>query len=108
MPFGRSIDPSAAPCVHVDGADPAPSPRTPAGCEECLATGGRWVHLRLCLACGHVGCCDNSPGRHSSEHARGGDHPLVRSYEPDEDWWYCFADELGFVVEGAPSAPSYT
>jgi uncharacterized UBP type Zn finger protein len=63
------------------------------GCEECLRTGGRWVHLRLCLACGHVGCCDNSPGRHAAGHFRATDHPLIRSHEPGEKWAWCYVDE---------------
>jgi uncharacterized UBP type Zn finger protein len=94
-------------CSHVEGADPAPAPSTPDGCEECLAQGGRWVHLRLCLTCGHVGCCDSSPNRHASAHFRTSSHPLIRSYEPGEDWWWCFVDELAFEVEGAPPAPSH-
>jgi uncharacterized UBP type Zn finger protein len=94
-------------CTHLDGADPAPTPTTPTGCEECLATGGHWVSLRLCLACGHVGCCNDSPARHAMAHHRQSEHPLVRSYEPGQDWWWCYVDEVGFEVEGAPSAPSY-
>lgn len=69
------------------------TPRTPNGCEECLAMGDRWVHLRLCMTCGHVGCCDDSKNRHARKHARGG-HPIVRSFEPGERWLYCFADDL--------------
>jgi uncharacterized UBP type Zn finger protein len=94
-------------CSHAGAADPSPHPRTPRGCEECLATGGRWVHLRLCLACGHVGCCDNSPGRHATAHFGATSHPLIRSYEPREDWWWCYADEVFFEVDGAPRAPSH-
>jgi hypothetical protein len=94
-------------CSHLDGVDPAPSPRTPTGCEECLAGGGRWVHLRLCLTCGHVGCCDNSPGRHATGHFHQAAHPLVRSYEPGEDWWWCYVDDLAFEIDGAPPAPSH-
>lgn len=93
-------------CTHLEGADPAPAPRTPDGCEECLPE-RIWMHLRLCLECGHVGCCDNSPGRHASAHHHETGHPLIRSYEPGEDWWWCFADELSFVVSGAPPAPSH-
>jgi uncharacterized UBP type Zn finger protein len=70
------------------------APRTPEGCEECLRSGGRWVHLRLCLSCGHVGCCDSSPGRHASEHARALAHPIVRSFQPGESWRWCYVDEL--------------
>jgi len=64
------------------------------GCAECLETDGWWVHLRLCLTCGHVGCCDQSPSRHARRHAHTTKHPVVRSYEPDEPWAYCFADDL--------------
>jgi uncharacterized UBP type Zn finger protein len=74
--------------------------RTPAGCEECLATGGRWVHLRLCLSCGHVGCCDNSPGKHATGHFRSTSHPIIRSFERGEDWGWCYVDEL--FIEPAP------
>lgn len=95
-------------CDHVDGLDPAPSPRTPGGCEECLASGTRWVHLRLCLSCGHVGCCDNSPGRHATAHFHAAGHPVIRSYEPGEDWFWCYVDEVGFELADAPAAPSYT
>jgi uncharacterized UBP type Zn finger protein len=74
--------------------------RTPAGCEECLATGSRWVHLRLCLICGHVGCCDNSIGKHATKHFRASQHPVVRSYERGEDWGYCYVDQV--MLEPAP------
>lgn len=95
-------------CVHLeDATDPAPTPRTPEGCEECLPAGSDWVELRICLACGHVGCCDNSPGRHATAHFHASSHPLIRSYEPGEDWWWCFVDELGFEVPDAPPAPSH-
>jgi Zn-finger in ubiquitin-hydrolases and other protein len=69
-------------------------PHTPNGCEECLATGGRWVHLRLCLSCGHVGCCDSSPNRHARKHAKTSGHAIVQSFEPGEDWRYCFVDDV--------------
>ena len=81
-----------AACAHLP-TPPYPAPRTPAGCEECLATGGRWVHLRLCLSCGHVGCCDNSPGRHATKHFQGSHHPVMRSFEPGETWGWCFVDK---------------
>ena len=98
---------SATTCTHLDTVEDV----TPSGdgCQECLQTGGRWVHLRLCMSCGHIGCCDNSPGRHATGHwkAHAG-HPLIRSYEPGEDWWWCYADDLFFEVEGAPPAPSHS
>lgn len=79
-------------CHHLDGISPAP-PRT-RGCEECLATGGQWVHLRRCLHCGHVGCCDNSPGKHASGQFAETGHPVMESFEPGEDWRWCFVDEV--------------
>ena len=93
-------------CTHLDTAQPV----TPSseGCEDCLRTGGRWVHLRLRMRCGHVGCCDSSPNRHATAHARAhADHPQIRSYEPSENWWLCYPDELFFEVDGSPSAPSH-
>ncbi|MGW3965848.1 ubiquitin carboxyl-terminal hydrolase 14 [Amycolatopsis sp. NPDC005003] len=68
-------------------------PRTPQGCQECLSTGTSWVHLRLCLTCGHVGCCDSSPMKHASRHAHAIGHPIVRSFEPGENWRWCYAHE---------------
>ena len=70
------------------------APLTPQGCEECLRTGGRWLHLRLCQECGHVGCCDNSPGKHATKHFHSSGHPIMRSFEPGEDWSWCYVDEL--------------
>jgi len=79
-------------CTHVAGlAEPAPS--TLNGCEDCLREGSRWVHLRLCLSCGHVGCCDSSPRRHATAHFHGTGHPVVRSFEAGEDWRWCFVDQ---------------
>jgi uncharacterized UBP type Zn finger protein len=97
---------ATAPCAHVDLVrDVIPSAQ---GCEDCLRTGDQWVHLRICMTCGHVGCCDSSPNKHASAHWREHqDHPLVRSFEPGEDWWWCYADERGFYVPGAAPAPSY-
>lgn len=65
------------------------------GCEDCLRTGGWWLHLRLCMTCGHVGCCDESPNRHASAHFGTTGHPVIRSFEPDESWLWCFVDEVG-------------
>jgi hypothetical protein len=93
-------------CKHIDPS----SVVTPSseGCEDCLKVGGRWVHLRLCMHCGHVGCCDDSPNRHATAHFREQpDHPVIRSYEPEEDWWWCYVDDLFCEVEGAPPAPSH-
>lgn len=67
--------------------------RTPQGCEECLQLGSAWLHLRLCLTCGHVGCCDSSPMRHARAHAAHIGHPIVQSFEPGESWRWCYVDE---------------
>ena len=69
-------------------------PRTPEGCEECLRTGSTWLHLRLCLTCGHVGCCDSSPNRHATRHHRETGPPVMRTHEPGEDWRWCFVDHV--------------
>ena len=88
-------------CSHLSQIHDV-TPNTPDGCEECLQTGTRWVHLRLCLSCGHVGCCDASPGKHATKHFRSSHHPLIRSYEPGEDWAFCYPDNL--LLEPAPRA----
>ena len=82
-------------CTHLVGLHP-PEPRTPEGCEECLASGSDWVHLRLCLACGHVGCCDESPNKHGTKHFHQTKHPVIRSFEPEDDWGYCYVDDVMF------------
>ena len=82
----------ARPCPHVAAIRPV-APHTTAGCDDCLRSGGTWVHLRLCLTCGHVGCCDSSPNRHARTHAYVSAHPIVQSFEPGEDWRWCYADE---------------
>lgn len=64
------------------------------GCEECLAIGDDWVHLRLCMECGHVGCCDDSKNKHASGHVQASGHPVVRSFEPGERWLYCYPDDM--------------
>jgi uncharacterized UBP type Zn finger protein len=79
-------------CDHVAGLG-AVEPRTPEGCQECLAAGGSWVHLRLCLSCGHVGCCDDSPSRHATAHFAAEGHPVIRSFEPGESWRWCYIDQ---------------
>ncbi len=94
-------------CTHLPEDLSAPEIMSK-GCEDCLAAGKRdWVHLRFCQECGHVGCCDNSPGKHTTAHHHGTGHPLVRSFEPDEDWFYCYPDNDAFFIDEAPSAPSY-
>jgi hypothetical protein len=84
-----------AECMHLDQVR-AVEPRTPGGCEECLQMGSGWVHLRLCTSCGHVGCCDNSPNRHATGHNRSTAHPIIRSFEPGEEWGYCYPDNRYF------------
>jgi hypothetical protein len=83
-----------ATCTHLDHVLITELPDTVEGCEDCLASGERWLHLRICLECGHVGCCDDSPNRHASAHAASAEHPIIRSLEPGEDWCWCFPDEL--------------
>ena len=92
-PEGMSVS-----CTHLDQIAITP-PDDVAGCEDCLRTGDRWLHLRLCLTCGHVGCCDSSPNKHASAHAREAGHPIVRSAEPGETWCWCYVDEVPFEVE---------
>jgi len=84
---GMTVDPHAEMIRAVE-------PSTQDGCEDCLREGSGWVHLRLCLTCGHVGCCDSSPRRHARGHAAQAGHPIVRSFEPGEDWRYCFIDDV--------------
>lgn len=82
-----------AECHHMRSvAVPEPEARTQ-GCEECLVIGQEWVHLRKCLDCGHVGCCDSSTGKHATKHANETGHPCVRSFEPGERWRYCYLDK---------------
>jgi CPA2 family monovalent cation:H+ antiporter-2 len=79
-------------CGHLDSIHPVRPSAT--GCEECLRLGHRWVHLRVCMRCGHVGCCDSSPGRHASAHWHQTEHPIVKSGEPGEEWGWCYPDKL--------------
>ena len=77
-----------------DGVDPAVPP-SGTGCAECEGSGGWWVHLRRCAQCGHVGCCDTSPSQHARAHSAESGHPVIRSFEPGEDWWFHFRDGSG-------------
>ena len=83
-------------CTHLDTIEVSAVPGDVPGCEECLAQGTRWVHLRMCQGCGHVGCCDNSPRRHATAHFRQTQHPVIRSFEPGEHWVWCYVDEQMF------------
>ena len=84
-------------CTHLDQIK-NPKPRTPNGCEECLKMGDKWVHLRLCESCGHVGCCDDSKNKHATKHARATGHPVIKSFQPGEDWFYCYVDDVMFEM----------
>ena len=85
-------------CTHLESIELTELPDQIAGCEECLKIGSRWVHLRMCLTCGKIGCCDSSPNRHARRHAAEDGHPLIRSAEPGEDWDYCFVDDVVFEL----------
>jgi hypothetical protein len=98
--------PQVIPCDHlwsVIGVSPLS-----VGCDECIRAGMRWDKLRICMTCGHVGCCNDSVGKHASAHwLWNPGHPIIRSFEPEEDWWWCFSEGLLFEVKGAPPAPSH-
>jgi uncharacterized UBP type Zn finger protein len=79
-------------CAHYDEIQ-NPKPKS-SGCEECLKMGDTWVHLRLCLSCGHVGCCDSSKNKHATKHYHSTKHPMIRSLERGEEWGYCYPDDL--------------
>ena len=83
-------------CSHLDAVELLDVPDPVEGCEECLANGMEWVHLRMCQTCGHIGCCDNSEGRHATGHHAASGHPIIRSAQPGEDWSWCYEDELMF------------
>lgn len=89
-------------CEHISAIVPV----TPSadGCEDCLKIGGRWLHLRLCESCGHVGCCDQSPNRHATKHYHASDHPIIKSFEPGEEWGYCYPDDMFY--ETLPESPA--
>jgi monovalent cation:H+ antiporter-2, CPA2 family len=87
-----TLTPTEGTCRHV-AALQAVRPGAQ-GCEDCLKIGAAWVHLRLCMTCGHVGCCDSSPNRHATQHYHATSHPIVRSLERGEDWGWCYEDEV--------------
>jgi uncharacterized UBP type Zn finger protein len=89
----------SAACSHTDQIRIVELPAAIPGCEDCLAAGDRWVHLRMCMTCGKIGCCDSSPNRHATKHAHAADHPILRSAERGEDWSWCVIDEVAFVVQ---------
>ena len=79
------------PCPHVKSVKEV-TPSTFEGCEDCLKTGDTWIHLRVCMSCGHVGCCDNSKNKHATKHFKGTSHPIIMSFEPGEYWMWCYED----------------
>jgi uncharacterized UBP type Zn finger protein len=85
-------------CSHLDQITVTELPESVEGCEDCLKSGDPWLHLRICLVCGKVGCCDDSPNKHASAHAQETDHALIRSLEPREDWSWCFVDEFAMLI----------
>ena len=85
-------------CTHLDTVrDVTPSSD---GCEDCLRIGGRWVHLRMCMSCGHVGCCDDSPNQHATKHFQATRHPIIETYDPPDGWGWCYVDDLMLDLEG--------
>ena len=86
-------------CTHLDTIAVTELPEEVPGCHDCLEIGGTWVHLRMCQTCGRIGCCDSSPHRHASAHARTTGHPIARSVEPGENWSWCYVDQVVIVPE---------
>ena len=85
-------------CRHRSHIKIAQLPESVPGCEDCLVDGTLWLHLRICLECGHVGCCDNSPERHATAHANASGHPVIRSLQPDEEWSWCYIDRIAMLT----------
>jgi uncharacterized UBP type Zn finger protein len=88
----------ASTCSHLDTVKILQLPESVDGCEDCLRDGTLWLHLRICLECGHVGCCDDSPEKHATQHANASGHPIIRSLQPGEDWSYCYPDDLAMII----------
>jgi uncharacterized UBP type Zn finger protein len=93
----KDIEENGAGCEHFEMIEVV-TPNSTAGCEECLRLGDSWVHLRLCLSCGHVGCCDSSKNKHARQHYHQTMHGMVLSYEPDEAWFYCYVDDQAYIL----------
>ena len=87
-------------CSHLDQVHEVKASAD--GCEDCLRMGGSWVHLRLCMTCGHVGCCDSSPHKHATAHFHKIGHPIIRTFEPGENWGWCYIDEVELDPTGWP------
>lgn len=81
-------------CTHIENVNQDTKPNTPNGCEQCLQMDSDWVQLRLCLSCGHVGCCDSSPNKHATKHYHQTEHPIIRSYQSGQDWEWCYVDKI--------------
>ena len=92
-------------CAHLDTI--STNELSGNGCVECLAAGGRWVHLRRCTSCGHVGCCDSSPGHHATGHFHATAHPVMQSFEPGEEWYWCYLDEVAFELPADQPSPAH-
>jgi hypothetical protein len=91
-------------CTHLDWVHITELPESVEGCEDYEAIGSKWLHLRICLACGHIGCCDDSPNRHATAHAASAGHPIIRSPRPGEDWSLCFVDRLAMLIPRCKTA----
>jgi len=81
-------------CTHLDQIDLEVQPDSSEGCTECIEMGSGWVHLRMCMSCGHVACCDDSPNKHATKHYVESHHPIISSLQPGEDWLWCFEDKV--------------
>ena len=96
----------ATACPHLATTPPVDevTPESRDSCPECVALGDTWVHLRECAQCGHVGCCDDSKNTHATAHHGTSSHPIIRSYQPGEAWWFCYEDEVAFELDGVGPA----
>jgi hypothetical protein len=88
----------ASTCTHLNTIDETLERDRGEGCTECLKIGSHWVHLRQCMQCGEVACCDDSPMRHATAHNKATAHPIIRSLEPGEYWYWCYPDQLAFEL----------
>ena len=93
-------------CTHLGDLQTQKGP-SGTGCVECLAMGSGWLHLRRCIECGHIGCCDSSPHKHATAHFHETTHPLIQSFEPGEDWIWCYADDIGLEIDELRNSPSH-
>ena len=97
--YGQTVTASAI-CAHLDQISVTELPASIEGCEECLKVGSGWVHLRMCMTCGKIGCCDDSPNKHATAHYHESTHPIMRSAEPGEHWSWCYVEEVAFRTPG--------